>query len=130
MQHPFRDRVSLVRGKFHGFRADVDQQFALKCKKELVFLIMFVPVEFALQDAETDDAVVDPTQRLIVPLFLAVGNQLGDIDDLPEVEPRFQIAVVFALCAQFSCLSDHTRPAQMRALGFGNRRPTGTRHTR
>ena len=56
---PFRDGVSLVRPELDRAFLRVEQQPAGQDEEELVFLIVLVPVELALDDRYADNAVVD-----------------------------------------------------------------------
>lgn len=53
-----------------------------RTEEELVVVLVFVPVIFALHDSEPDDGVVDLGERLVVPLIATVGDEVGDVDDL------------------------------------------------
>ena len=46
---------------------DVDQQPALEDEEELVLVVVLVPVEVAVEDAQADDRVVDRRERLVEP---------------------------------------------------------------
>jgi hypothetical protein len=43
-----------------------------------------MPVKFTLNDTKSNDTVVDRTKRLIEPLFLNIGADPIDINDIQE----------------------------------------------
>jgi hypothetical protein len=46
---------------------EINDETTVKDKEELVVIVVFVPVVFALHDAEANDRIVHLTQRLVVP---------------------------------------------------------------
>jgi len=101
MAHPFWNCVSLMPGEPDSIGANIDQQFTLQNKEELVFPIVLVPVELAFKDAETDQAVIYLTKSLIVPPFLAFGDQAGDVNEFQKTELRIRMDAVFPMLSQF-----------------------------
>jgi len=82
MEDPPRDRVSLIRAKLQRFSFEVEEQLPFQHKKELIFLIVFVPMELPFEDAEPDDATIDLGESDIDPFFLVFANEFGNVDDL------------------------------------------------
>jgi hypothetical protein len=62
---------------------DVNLEPALDDQEELVLGIVLVPVEFALDNAEPNDCVVDGRQRLVEP---AVGDRRGLFPDIERAQ--------------------------------------------
>jgi len=99
MNHAFRNGISLVR--FQGYRPvlQINQKLSLQDEEELVFIIVLVPVKFALHDAQAHHAVIHLAKGLIVPFFFAGGNEAWNVDQLEKAELRFQVDVVGVLFA-------------------------------
>ena len=70
MDDPLGHHEALARRQFHGAALQVDEESPLHHIKELVLVVMLVPVILALQDAEPDDGVVHAAERLVVPAVL------------------------------------------------------------
>src|SRR5687767_10567542 len=72
MHYAFRDGEPLTGQELDdtAFFFEVDQQTPVHDVEELVLLVVVVPVELSLHDAEPDDAVVYAAERLVVPLLL------------------------------------------------------------
>lgn len=86
MQDALRDCKSLLRGEFNGLVFQVDAEPPIHNKKELILVVVLVPVEFTSYNSEPHDAVVDPTQRLVKPVLLTFLLQLLDINELKRAE--------------------------------------------
>src|SRR5208282_3214377 len=72
----FRYDETLVRSQLHRFSTfEVDEKNPLESKEKLVFIIMLMPVVFALQNSQADHRIVDPAKRLIVPAIGALFDQ-------------------------------------------------------
>jgi len=82
MHHAFRDRKALPWPQFDSPAFQVDLEAPLDDVEELVFLVVLVPVELALEDAEPDDAVIHPAERLVVPRVLTRVDERLDVDEL------------------------------------------------
>jgi len=84
--------ASLVRAD--GDRAlvwlQIDRQLALDDEEELVLVVVLVPVEVALDDAQADHGVVDRDERLVEPRFVRRGLT-WDVDQL-EMAERVAVA--------------------------------------
>src|SRR5262249_7120047 len=76
MSNAFWNDKALTWGQLDDFVLKVDQEFSIEHKKELVDVIVFVPVIFTLQHAESHHRIVHFAQRLVVPLVLAGISQL------------------------------------------------------
>jgi len=82
MNHAFRYRESLLGIEFDSATFQIDCELSLDDVEELVFVIVLVPMEFTLQDAQTDHAVVDLTQRLVEPLVLRLFLQFSYVNQM------------------------------------------------
>ena len=49
----------------------IDDEVPLQDKEELVIVVMFVPVVFALHDSQANNGVVHLAERLVIPLLSA-----------------------------------------------------------
>jgi len=77
---------------------DVDDEPAVHDEEELVLVVVLVPVEVALDDAEADDGVVDARQRLVEPRLVR-GGLGADVDELEGAELLVDLDVLVALRA-------------------------------
>ena len=78
-----------------GLLVEVDQQPAGQDEEELVRVVVLVPVEVAVDDAEAHDDVVDRRERLVEPR--RVGRGLGsDVDEVevPELVVEADVVVL------------------------------------
>jgi hypothetical protein len=80
MYHSFANGYSLLRAQFNGPVLQVDEQPAFQYEKELIVIIMLMPVIFTLDDTDTYDAVIHLRQGLIEPFVLAGSDYFRDID--------------------------------------------------
>src|SRR3954469_2280756 len=96
---PARHRVALARLERHRLAAlDVDHEPAVHDEEELVLVVVLVPVEVALDHAETDDGVVDARERLVEPRLVR-GGLGADVDELEGAELLVEADVLVALRA-------------------------------
>jgi hypothetical protein len=86
MHHSARDRITLVGCQAYCLVFQINQKHSLEHEKELVFFIVFMPVEFALHNAEANYAVIHLTKRLVVPLLIAIGDETVYVNQLEEAE--------------------------------------------
>jgi hypothetical protein len=81
MEGAFRDHEPLARLKVNGPAFKVDDEVAVQYEKELVVIVVLVPVILTLQNPQPDDRLVYLAQRLVVPRISAGLYQGRDIDD-------------------------------------------------
>src|SRR5271163_3968776 len=75
MQGPSWHHKALARMKLHDALFQVNQQLALDHIEELVVLVMFVPVIFALDDGHAHNGLIDLAERKVEPLeFTGIGE--------------------------------------------------------
>ena len=75
MHDPFRHRIALLGPQLDdGAVLDLDDEQAVDDVEEFVGIVMLVPVELALDDAEPDDRIVDPAKGLVEPLVADLGS--------------------------------------------------------
>src|SRR3712207_2602881 len=79
---------------------EVDQEAAVHDVEELVLLVVMVPVELVLHDAEPDDAVVHPDERLVVPEVLDPIRECLNVHRLQRTERLVDVDRVRRLLAQ------------------------------
>jgi len=65
---------------------DVDQELAVEDEKELVLVIVLVPMKVAVNHPEPDDGVVDRGERLVKPRLMRRSLR-GHVDQLEVAEP-------------------------------------------
>ena len=70
MHHPFRHRKALARTQLDRSALQVNDEAPIDDVEKLVLVVVFMPVELALHDAEPHDAIVYSAQRLVVPGLL------------------------------------------------------------
>ena len=85
MDDTFGDRKTLpgVEGDRTVF--EVDQELTVEDKKEFVVLIVFVPVVFAFDDPDADNAAIDLREGLVEPFVCGGLYDRGDVDELEMV---------------------------------------------
>ena len=90
MHYAAGDRKTLPGVEGDGAVLQVDQQLAIEHKKELIILIVFMPVVFAFDDTDAYDAVVYFCQRLIEPFVANTVHYVRNIDEflmgIPDVQ--------------------------------------------
>jgi hypothetical protein len=87
MDDSARYRIALMGCQAYCLVFQINQKLALEHEKELVFFFVFMPVEFALHNAEANHAVIHLTKRLVVPLLIAIGDETSYVNQLEEAEP-------------------------------------------
>jgi hypothetical protein len=90
---------------FEGYRLvplQIDQELALQNEKELVFVVVLVPVKFSLHDTKANDAIVHLTKSLVVPLLLPGGNEARYVHKLQKAKLHIEVNTVLVLFVQGS----------------------------
>jgi len=88
MHHTFRDSKSLPRHELNRPAFQVNVETPLHYIEELIFLVVLVPVELSLHDAEPHNAVIHATQSLVIPSVLARIDQRLNVNELKRAESR------------------------------------------
>ena len=92
MHHAFGNYRRLARSQVDRALFQIDQQLTANDIEELVFVLVFMPMIFALDHAEPHDGLVHFAQRLVVPLVRARFDESGHVDRferaVKNVEPR------------------------------------------
>lgn len=112
MEDAFSNGKALPRLQCYCPIFQVDQQLTFPYKKEFVILLVFMPVVFAFDDADTDDAVVHLCQCLVKPFICACFYHFGDIDQLEVIEFYVQLCYVRELLFHSLKLTTPLRPGQ------------------
>ena len=94
MHLAFGNRHSLIRPQFDGPVLQLDVEPARDDIKELIVVVVFMPMEFAMHDTEANDTVIDLRQGLVEPLVGAFTNELINVDALLWCELDVQVDVV------------------------------------
>ena len=82
MEHTLGHGESLLWIQLNHAAFQINDKLALDDVEKLIFVIVLVPMELALQDAQTDNAVVDLTQRLVKPLVLRFLLQFAYVNQM------------------------------------------------
>ncbi len=82
MHYTFRDCKSLPRCKLDRPVFQINDETPLHHIEELVFLIVLVPVELSLHDAEPDDAIIHLAKCLVIPRILARIDECLNVNEL------------------------------------------------
>jgi len=73
---------------------EIDEKVPLQDKEELIVVVMFVPVIFALHNSETNNGVVHLAERLVVPLISAGFHQGGNVHHVKGRELHVEVSSV------------------------------------
>ena len=89
MEHPGWDGERLPRPEFNGVGAvEFDAEQPVQDEEELILLVVFVPVEFALHDAQPHQGIADLDEGLVVSGIAGLVDQRLDVDRLQGGEQR------------------------------------------
>src|SRR5262249_824928 len=91
MHHAFGHGEALTGTERDGPPIEIDLKAAVDDIEKLVLLVVLVPVELALHDAESYNAVVVPAESLVVPSIFARVDERLDVDKLERSAPRVQV---------------------------------------
>ena len=83
---PLADHQALTGQKLDRSPFEIDDEFAAQDEKEFVLVVVFVPVIFALHDAEAHDGIVHPAEGLIEPLVADFLGEPVDVDQSERIE--------------------------------------------
>jgi hypothetical protein len=72
----------------------IDDEVPLQDEEELVVVVMFVPVVFALHDSQANNGVVHPAERLVVPLLGAGFHQGWNVNQLERRKLYIEVSGV------------------------------------
>jgi len=84
----------LLRFQLDGAVTQVDEQLPFEYKKELVVIVVLVPVIFTLHDAEAHHAVIHLGEGLIEPFVRTFRNELGNVHPFEVVEFHVELCDV------------------------------------
>ncbi len=91
MHHTFGNHESLQGLQVDRSVLEVDDEMSLEDEKELVVIVVLVPVIFALHHPDADHRVVHFAQRLVVPLVAALRDEGGNIHHGQRCELDVQV---------------------------------------
>jgi hypothetical protein len=77
-----------------AFAFDVEEQGAFEDEEQLVFNIVLVPVELAVEYADASDRIVHLAERLVPPRFLVPIDKCASLDHLEGRELHIFVDVV------------------------------------
>ena len=97
MHHALCDRDALLGVEFNGFVFKVDEQLALQHEEELIIMLMFMPMKFSFNNAESHHALIHLRKSLIGPLRFCIAYNFRDIYFLKVIKTDVKIDVVIEL---------------------------------
>lgn len=115
MHHSFRDHDCLARREVDDSIFEIDQELAADDIEKFVFILVLVPMVFALDDPKPHHRLVYSTQRLVIPLVSASIDQPPDVDRLQRLMENVQAGVV---------RESSRRDVRGHVLSVGERAPT------
>jgi len=86
MDYALRNNEALARLQCHATILKVDEKLAIQTEKELIIVVVFMPVIFALHYAKAYDRAIDLTQSLVVPAIADRGSQRRHVNDFQRRE--------------------------------------------
>ena len=86
MQHALRHGEALLRTQLDGSTLEIDDELSFNHVKELVLIVMLVPMEITVQHAKPDNAIIDLAQGLVEPLVFGLVLKRLHIDELERLE--------------------------------------------
>jgi hypothetical protein len=98
MHNTPRNDETLIGQKFNRSTFEVDDELSTQYEEELIVVVVFVPVVFALHHAQAHYRVVYPTECLVVPLVRDGLGQRRHIDQLQWIELDVEVCCVRVGC--------------------------------
>ena len=89
-----RDEGALVGRQAQRLVLEVDEELAGDYVEELVLVVVLMPVELALEDADAQQAIVDSAEGAIEPGVVARSGDGVDLDVVEPAEKRGHLDVV------------------------------------
>ena len=94
MHYAFRNHYRFSRRKIDAALFQIDQQLAADDVEEFIFVVVLVPMIFAMNDSEPDDRLVHFAQRLVVPFIRAGIDECGNVDRFERLAKNVEARVV------------------------------------
>lgn len=94
MHDPLRNYDRLAGSQVEATIFEVDQQLAADHVEKFIFVVVFVPMIFAVDNSEADDRLVHFAQRLVIPRIGAGIDETGDIHHLQRAMENIEPGVV------------------------------------
>ena len=88
-------------GQVDGAIFEINQETPAHDMKELVFILMLVPVILALYDTQAHYGFIHPAERLVVPLVRARRDQPRQVDNLQRRIQHIQMRLVGMISGRF-----------------------------
>src|SRR5437867_3526270 len=89
--HTSGNRECLPRVQLNRPVLQVDQELSLDHVEEFIFLFVLMPMELALDNAQTDHAITHPAQRLVIPTLLACVRERLDVNQFERTEAGIEV---------------------------------------
>ena len=80
MAHAFGHDEPLLRRKIDNAIFEINQKMSIENEKELIDVIVFVPMIFALNHRQPNNRIIHFAKRLVIPRVRAGIGQLPHID--------------------------------------------------
>ena len=97
MTHTFGDNKALPRGEIDSRIFEVDEQTSIENEKELINVLVFVPVILALDHCHPDDGIVYLAKRLVVPFVRAGVGQSLHVDQFKRSVQNVEVSFVWKI---------------------------------
>lgn len=94
MHDTFRNQKALAGCELHFATLEINEQVTLHDIEEFIFIVVLVPVELTLDNAQSNNRIVYLAQGLIVPLFLARVDERRNVNQLERAKLDVGIDVV------------------------------------
>jgi hypothetical protein len=98
MHHAFRNYDGFARGQVEATILEIDKQLAADHVEELIFVVVLMPMIFAVDNSEPDDRLVHFAQRLVVPLIAARIDERRDVNHFQRAVQNIEPGVVRESC--------------------------------
>lgn len=89
--------VTLIRTERDRVFLQIDVKCSLQNEKELVFSVMLVPMQLALDNSNPDNGIVDFAERLAVEVLPDRRDDAWDVNNLEKVELGHKIRGILGL---------------------------------
>src|SRR5260370_6328592 len=100
MRNAPRNDEGLIGQKLNRPTFEVDDELSTQHEEELIVVVVFVPVVFALHHTKAHHRVVYPAERLVVPLVRDGLGQRRHVDELQGIELDVEVC-----CVRVGCFS-------------------------
>ena len=97
MHNAFADGCALVGSEFNGAVLQINEESALEDEEEFVVVVVLVPVEFSLYNADPYDRAVHLSKSLVEPFIIAGGYYCGHVNQFVVIVFNVKVDIVVLL---------------------------------